>query len=141
MMRMFSSPARRGLVLILVLNATPTYESMFNSYRPTWTSLGRDIREQGSVTVIPKRHGFVFGVNNERSDVHFKERWHRLRFGYPVRPITIDYEQRKKQIQGRVEINWLLIWLCISCVLWMVLELMLFSIRALGSRLHKSNQD
>lgn len=139
-MRMLSSPARRGIVLILLLNATPTYESMFNSYRPTWTYL-RDIQETDTVNFERKRHGFVFGVNNERSDVHFKERWHRLRFGYLVRPITIDYEERKKQIQGRVEINWLLIWLCVSCILWMVVELMLCSFRALVARPYKSDQD
>ena len=121
-MRIFSTPLSRGMVLLLMLNAIPTYETMFDSYRPSWTALGRDDLEDRTGTFVRLKEDVVFAIHLDSFDVHFKERWHRLRIGYPFSPITIDFEQRKKQVQGRIETNWLFMRLGITGILWALLE-------------------
>jgi hypothetical protein len=116
-------------MLILVLNVIPAYETMFNSFRPSWTAIGRDDLEVRTGTFITIKEDVVFGVNVHSYDVHFKERWHRLRLGFPLKLITIDFEERKKQVQGRIETNWLFVNIGASLVLWMLLELILSATR------------
>ena len=128
-MRFFSRPISRGIVLLLMLNAIPTYDTMFDSYRPSWTALGRDDLEDRTGTFVRLKEDVVFAVNLDSFDVRFKERWHRLRIGYPFSPVTIDFEQRKKQVQGRIETNWLFMKLGITGVLWALLELCLSLIK------------
>jgi hypothetical protein len=106
---------------------------MFNTYRPSWTSVSRDGLDKQIGTFIRVEQDFlfdvVFGVHTDNYDVRFKERWHRLRTGFPLKAITIDFEQRKNQVQGRIETNWLLLNICISFVLWISLELIIRSTR------------
>ena len=128
-MRFFSRPISRGIVLLLMLNAIPTYDTMFDSYRPSWTALGRDDLEDRTGTFVRLKEDVVFAVNLDSFDVRFKERWHRLRIGYPFSPVTIDFEQRKKQVQGRIETNWLFMKLGITAILWALLELCLSLIK------------
>ncbi|SDF50733.1 hypothetical protein SAMN05428966_11691 [Massilia sp. PDC64] len=133
-MRMFSKPIGRGLLLLLICNAIPSYERIFDTFRPSWTALGRDDLEKRTGTFVRVKDGIVFAINLDTWDVHFRERWHRFRIGYPLSPITIDFEQRKKQIQGRIETNWLVLRLAITCMLWMLLESCLFLSRGESSR-------
>lgn len=119
----------RGITLLLVLSVIPAYETMFNSFRPSWTSIGRDDLEKRSGTFIAIKRDVVFGVNVHSDDVHFKGRWHRLRLGFPLKPITIDFEERKEQVQGRIETNWLFVNIVTSYLLWMLLELILLATR------------
>lgn len=133
-MRVSLTPLYRGVVLILVLTVIPAYETMFNSYRPTWTSIRRDGAELRTGTFIQMKpiaayRDIVFGVNVRSHDVRFKDRWHRLRLGFPLKPITIDYEERKGQVQGRIETNWLSVNIGLSLVLWMLFELIRFAAR------------
>lgn len=117
------------MLLFLVLNLVPAYETMFESYRPSWTSVGRNGLAVRSETFITIKEDVMFGVNLRSYDVYFKERWHRLRLGFPLKPITIDVEERKKQFQGRIETNWLFVNIGISLVLWMLLEFALSTTR------------
>ena len=135
-LRMFSRPIYRGLLLLLILNAIPSYEPIFDTFRPSWTALGRDDLEKRTGTFVRIKDGIVFAINLDSYDVRFRERWHRFRIGYPFSPVTIDFEQRKKQVQGRIETNWLLMRLVITCMLWMFLESCLFLFKAESSRPH-----
>lgn len=128
-MRIFLAPLYRWLILILVLSVVPAYETMSNTRRPSWNSLGRDDLEMRTGTFITIKRDVVFGANVHSYDLLFRERWHRLRLGFPLKPVTIDFEEGKKQVQGRIEINWLLANISISWVLWTLFELMLLAVR------------
>ena len=133
-MRISLTLLSRGVVLILVLNVIPAYETMFNSYRPSWTSISRDGSEQRTGTFMATQpiaayRDIVFGVNVRSYDVRFKERWHRLRLGFPLKPVTIDYEERTEQVQGRIETNWLSVNIFLGLVLWMLIESIRFATR------------
>ena len=128
-MRLFSRPPYRGLMLILVLHLIPAYETMFNSFRPSWTAIGRDDLEVRTGTFMTIKEDLVLGMNVHNYDVHFKERWHRLRLGFPLKVTTIDFEERKKQVQGRIETNWLIVNIGAGLVFWGLLELMLLAAR------------
>jgi hypothetical protein len=119
---LFANPLSRGIVLILVLNGIPTYELMSNTYRPSWTAPAVYANYHRTGTFMRVEEGIVFGINVQPYDVAFRERWHRLRIGYPASPITVDFEQHKKQIQGRIETNWLLMRLFFTFILWIILE-------------------
>jgi hypothetical protein len=110
---MFSKRIYVVIVVFLIMNAIPTYDTMFNSFRPGWTAFS--VGETTGTFVKNIEGDVFFGANLYSFDPHFKERWHRVRIGYPLSPITIDFEQRKKQIQGRIETNWLLMRLGLTC--------------------------
>ena len=112
-MRMFSNRIYRVIGVFLIMNAIPTYDTMFNSFRPGWTAFG--LGEKTGIFIRSVEGDVYFGANVHSYDPQFKERWHRVRIGYPLSPITIDFEQRKKQIQGRIETNWLLMRLGLTC--------------------------
>ena len=81
----------RVVVLIFVFMAFPTYESMFNSFRPPFTNPGKNSRDSYVGDYIEKKRlGLYFGINMQESDVKFKERWHRVRLGAPLQAITLD---------------------------------------------------
>jgi len=117
------------LVLIFFL-AFPTYESMLNSLRPSFTSPGK----YGGVAMMDnyltiKRHGLYFGINVEMWDVNFKERWHRIRLGAPLQAITIDYEERKNQFKGVIETDFYLLNILLAIISITFIEFIFFYIR------------
>lgn len=115
------------IVVFLVMNAIPTYDTMFNAFRPGWTAFGLEEKTGNFMWTV--QGDIFFGANLYSFDPHFKEHWHRVRIGYPLSPITIDFEQRKKQIQGRIETNWLLMRLGLTCFIWALVELLILGFR------------
>ncbi|MDH5232072.1 MAG: hypothetical protein OEZ58_03130 [Gammaproteobacteria bacterium] len=79
---------------------------MYNSHRPSWTSPSHysGPSRHGNY-VVNKRLILYIGLNVEEWDVNFKERWHRVRFGFPIQFITIDFEHRKNQMKAAFEKN------------------------------------
>jgi hypothetical protein len=127
-MKLLATPLRRAVFVLLLINGIPTCESIFNGTRPTWTMAhGRSATEQMTGHYVQYEfYYFWFGLNVVPFDPNVPERWHRVRFGYPISPITIDIEQRAWQLQGVVETNWLLLKLLASAFSWGTIETVLF---------------
>ena len=130
-MRLFSKPVSRGIVLLLVLNGIPAYEPMAHTRRPEWTAPAVYANYHRSGTYLRAEEGIVFGIDVQPYDVAVEERWHRLRIGYPASPVTIDFEQHRKQIQGRIETGWLLARLFFTAILWLIVERLVAGARRL----------
>jgi hypothetical protein len=60
--------------------------------------MGRDDLKVRTGTFVTMKEDVLFSVNVQSCDVYFRERWHRFPSGFPLKPIAMDFVERKRQV-------------------------------------------